>query len=161
ARTKGIPTLGSGRIFPITEETLIIPYRTFPQHWPRIGGMDFGWDHPFAAVEIIWDRDTDTVYIGRTFRLKGATVPAVASTLRTWGLDLRWAWPKDGNRETMEGAGIALAEQYRAQGLNMWPTYSHYDIGDEKSVSVEAGLQDMLTRMESGRFKVFAHNTDW
>ena len=42
ARTKGIPTLGSGRIFPVPEETLAIEHREFPRHWPRIGGMDFG-----------------------------------------------------------------------------------------------------------------------
>ena len=57
ARTKGIPVLGSGRIFPVSEETIAIEHRGFPSHWPRIGGMDFGWDHPFAAVELVWDRD--------------------------------------------------------------------------------------------------------
>ena len=30
-----------------------------------------------------------------------------------------------------------------------------------KSVSVEAGLMDMLTRMQTGRFKVFRHLNDW
>ena len=29
------------------------------------------------------------------------------------------------------------------------------------SVSVEAGCMEMLTRMESGRFKVFDHLNDW
>src|SRR5262249_61351181 len=52
ARTKGVPTLGSGRIFPVAEEMLTIDHREFPSHWPRIGGMDFGWDHPFAAGEV-------------------------------------------------------------------------------------------------------------
>ena len=70
ARTKGIPTLGSGRIFPVPEETLAIEHREFPRHWPRIGGMDFGWDHPFAAVELVWDRDTDTVYVTKTYCLR-------------------------------------------------------------------------------------------
>ena len=32
---------------------------------------------------------------------------------------------------------------------------------DDGSVSVEAGLADMLIRMESGRLKVFEHLTDW
>ena len=73
ARTKGIPILGSGRIFPIPEETLRCKHRDFPPHWPRIGGMDFGWDHPFAAVEVVWDRDTDTVYVSRCHRLREAT----------------------------------------------------------------------------------------
>src|SRR5215831_11159688 len=51
ARTKGVPTLGSGRIFPVPEEAILCEQRTFPEHWARIGGMDFGWDHPFAAVD--------------------------------------------------------------------------------------------------------------
>ena len=42
ARTKGIPVLGSGRIFPVAEETIACAHREFPSHWPRIGGMDFG-----------------------------------------------------------------------------------------------------------------------
>src|SRR5262249_3587821 len=66
---------------------------------------------------------------------------------------LRWA---------VEGAGIALAAQYREQGLNLLHEFSHYVEGTgQKSVSFEAGLRDMLTRMQSGRFKVFKHHNDW
>ena len=162
ARTKGIPILGSGRIFPVAEETIAIEHKEFPSHWPRIGGCDFGWTHPFAAVELVWDRDTDTVYVARTHRLKEASPIIHAAALRPWGKELRWAWPRDGNRETLEGAGIALAEQYRREGLNMFPEFAHYVEGNgQKSVSVEAGLMDMLTRMQSGRFKVFKHLSDW
>jgi hypothetical protein len=162
ARIKGIPILGSGRIFPVAEENIAIDERTFPPHWPRIGGMDFGYDHPFAAIEIVWDRDTDTVYVPRAYRLRQGTPVLHAAALRSWGKDLRWAWPRDGNRETLEGAGIALSAQYRQQGLNMLPEFAHYLEGTgQKSVSVEAGLMDMLTRMQTGRFKVFKHLNDW
>ena len=37
ARVKGIPVLGSGRIFPVPEETIAIDNREFPPHWPRVG----------------------------------------------------------------------------------------------------------------------------
>jgi phage terminase large subunit-like protein len=158
ARTKGIPTLGSGRIFPVSEELISCKQRDFPSHWPRIGGMDFGWDHPFAAVELYWDRDTDTVFIARTYRARETTPINHAAALRPWGKDLRWAWPRDGRRETLEGAGIALATQYREQGLEMMHEHSQFEDG---SVSVEAGLMDMLSRMQSGRFKVFGHLNDW
>ena len=162
ARTKGIPILGSGRIFPVAEETIAIGPKEFPAHWARIGGMDFGWDHPFAAVELVHDRDSDVVYLSRTHRLREATPPLHASTLRAWGKELPWAWPRDGNRETLEGAGVALAAQYRAQGLNLLHEFAHYVEGNgQKSVSVEAGLMDMLTRMQTGRFKVFKHLNDW
>jgi phage terminase large subunit-like protein len=158
ARTRGIPTLGSGRIFPVLEERLAIEQRDFPKHWPRIGGMDFGWDHPFAAVELVWDRDTDTVYVTKTYRVREATAVIHAAALKLWGKDLPWAWPRDGRRETLEGAGKPLADQYQAQGLDMLSTHAQFDDG---SVSVEAGLADMLIRMESGRFKVLKHLTDW
>ena len=38
--------------------------------------------------------------------------------------------------------------------------YEHAQFED-KSVSVEAGLMDMLARMQTGRFKVFKHLNDW
>jgi hypothetical protein len=65
---------------------------------------------------------------------------------------------RDGRRETLEGAGRPLADQYQAQGLDILGVHAQFNDG---SVSVEAGLADMLIRMESGRFKVFKHLTDW
>jgi phage terminase large subunit-like protein len=158
ARTKGIPILGSGRIFPVEEAKIAIEHRDFPSHWPRIGGMDFGWDHPFAAVELVWDRDSDVVYVAKIHRLKESTPLEHAAAIRSWGRDLRWAWPRDGKRETLEGAGIALAEQYRAQGLYMLPDHAQFEDG---SVSVEAGLMTMLDRMRTGKLKVFKEHLDW
>jgi phage terminase large subunit-like protein len=158
ARTKGIPTLGSGRIFPVADEMLAIEQREFPGHWPRIGGMDFGWDHPFAAIELVWDRDTDTVYVGKCYRIREATPVIHAAALKLWGKEIPWAWPRDGRRETLEGAGKPLADQYSKQGLDMLFDHAQFEDG---SVSVEAGLQDKLIRMESGRFKVFKHLNDW
>ena len=157
ARTKGTPTLGSGRIFPVSEESITIDQREFPSHWPRIGGMDFGWDHPFAAVEVVWDRDSDVVYVSRTHRLREATPVLHAAAIRPWG-NLLWAWPRDGRRETLEGAGIALMKQYQAQGLDMLHEHAQFEDG---SVSVEAGIMGMLDRMKTGRFKVFSHLLEW
>jgi hypothetical protein len=157
ARTKGTPTLGSGRIFPVSEESITVEQREFPSHWPRIGGMDFGWDHPFAAVEVVWDRDSDVVYVSRTHRLREATPVLQAAAIRPWG-NLLWAWPRDGRRETLEGAGIALAQQYKEQNLDMMHEHAQFEDG---SVSVEAGLMLLLDRVKTGRFKVFNHLLDW
>ena len=120
--------------------------------------MDFGWDHPFAAVELVWDRDTDTVYVSKTYRIAQTTPVIHAAALKAWGKEIPWAWPRDGRRETLEGAGKPLANQYQAQGLNMLYDHAQFDGG---SVSLEAGIQDMLIRMEGGRFKVFRHLNDW
>ena len=37
ARTKGIPSLGSGRVFPISEETIVCDAVQIPEHWYQSG----------------------------------------------------------------------------------------------------------------------------
>ena len=65
ARSRGVPFAGSGLIFPIDEANIIIEPFEIPRHFACIGGMDFGWDHPFAAVKLAWDRDKDIVYLSK------------------------------------------------------------------------------------------------
>lgn len=161
ARTKGIPQLGSGRVFPIAEEAIRCPGFDIPEYWPQIGGLDFGWDHPFAAVTLAWDRDADAVYVTKGYRQREATAVTHAAALRPWGDWLPWAWPHDGLQHE-KTSGEALATQYEAQGLKMLPERSHYLSADGKKISgVEPGVSDMLTRMENGTFKVFEHLTQW
>lgn len=158
ARAKGIPVLGSGRIFPIPEEDIkVAPFR-LPPFWPRLGALDFGWDHPSAAVDLAYDTEGDTVYVAKAYRASQQTPAMQAITLKTWGTWLPWAWPRDGRNDTLAGAGVALAKQYTAQGMNMLATHAQFPDG---SVSVEAGIMDMLDRMQTGRFKVFDTLNDW
>ena len=53
--------------------------------------MDFGWDHPFAAVELVWDREQDTVYVTKAHRERKQSPIEGAATLRLWGKQLPWA----------------------------------------------------------------------
>ncbi len=157
ARTKGVPTLGSGRIFPVTEEQIRVEPFEIPRHWVQIGGLDFGWDHPFAAVLCAWDRDADVFYVTRCYRERQATPIIHAASLKPWGPWLPWAWPHDGLQHD-KGSGEQLAAQYRWQGLVMLPERATFDDG---SNGVEAGISDMLQRMQTGRFKVFSTAGEW
>lgn len=157
ARAKGIPTLGSGRIFPVTEESISIEAFTIPESWAQIGGIDFGWDHPTAAIKMAWDRDNDCIYITDTHRLREATPVLHAATLKSWGDWLPWSWPHDGLQHD-KGSGDQLSELYRKNGLSMLYERATFEDG---SNGVEAGLMDMLERMQTGRLKVFAHLSDW
>ncbi len=157
ARTKGVPTLGSGRIFPVTEEQIRVEPFEIPRHWVQIGGLDFGWDHPFAAALCAWDRDADVFYVTRCYREREATPIIHAAALKPWGVWLPWAWPHDGLQHD-KGSGEQLAAQYRAQGLAMLAERATFDDGTN---GVEAGISDMLQRMQTGRFKVFATAGDW
>jgi len=165
ARTKGIPTLGSGRIFAVTEESIKVEPFEIPKHWPQLGGLDFGWDHPSAAARIAWNRDEDVIYITSGHRQKEQTPLLFAATVKPWGEWLPWSWPHDGLQHD-KGSGQVLADQYKAQGLHMLPdkaTHAPQDGEPEGSGgnSVEAGLMEMLDRMQTGRLKVFSNLNDW
>lgn len=157
ARAKGIPTLGSGRIFPLAEESISIDAFEIPAHWVQIGGIDFGWDHPTAAIRLAWDRDNDCVYVTNAYRLKEATPVIHASSLKAWADWLPWAWPHDGLQHD-KGSGDQLADLYRTNGLEMLHQRATFEDGTN---GVEAGLMDMLERMQTGRLKVFRHLTEW
>lgn len=157
ARTKGIPTLGSGLIFPVLEENIICEPFAMPKRWPRIGGMDFGYDHPFGAVEMVWDRDDDIIYVTRCYRQSMSTPIIHAAALKPWGSWLPWSWPHDGLQHD-KGSGEQLAKQYEAQGLKMLAERATFDDG---SNGVEAGISEMLQRMQTGRWKVFSSCIEW
>lgn len=158
ARAKGIPTLGSGRIFPVAESLLSWEYESVPRYFVHIGGIDFGWDHPTAAVQCAWDRDSDTFYVLKAYKRREATPLIHAGALRPWGAWLPWAWPHDGYQHDKGGSGQQLKEQYTEQGINMLQEHAKFDDG---SNGVEAGLMQMLEAMETGRFKVASHLNEW
>lgn len=159
ARSKGVPTMGSGRVFPITEERITIDPMPIPKHWAQINGSDFGYDHPFAAVNLAWDRDAeaDIVYVTKTYREREATPVIHAAALRPWGVWVPTAWPHDGYQHD-KGSGLQLAGLYRDQGLNMLAEHATHVEG---GFGTEAGIMDMFDRMQTGRLKVFSTLHDW
>jgi phage terminase large subunit-like protein len=157
ARTKGIPSLGSGLIFPVMEEEIVVEPFAIPAIWPQIGGMDFGYDHPFGAASLAWDRDSDTVYVTKCFRKREATPVIHAAAIKPWGDWIPWAWPHDGLQHD-KGSGDQLAKLYADQGLNMLPERAEWEEGGN---GVEAGIAEMLDRMQTGRWKVFSTCPEW
>lgn len=154
ARASGIPILGSGRIFPFADSKILIPPFPIPLHWPQLGGLDFGYDHPFGAVRLAWDRDNDTIYVTREYRERQKTPKAHVQVIgeeASWGSNLRWAWPHDGEA-TEKGSGEALKVQYATAGLSMLAEHATLPDG---SNSVEAAVMEMVERMNDGRWRVF------
>ncbi|HTK34468.1 MAG TPA: terminase family protein [Caulobacteraceae bacterium] len=157
ARVRGLPTMGSGRVFPVAEERIACAPFTVPKHWPQINGLDFGWDHPFAAVNLAWDRDADVVYVCKDFAVREETPVVHAAAVRAWGDWIPSAWPHDGLQHD-KGSGLALKAQYVAQGLSMCAERATFEDGGS---GVEAGVLAMLDRMKTGRWKVFESCGGW
>jgi len=156
-RTKGIPLLGSGAIFPLSEDRIKTDIDRIPNHWPRIAGIDFGWEHPTAVVWMAWDRDNDCIYVYNCYRQNHVTPAVVAATIRAKRDWIPVSWPHDGLQHD-KGSGVQLAEQYRIAGVNMIRQRATFEDG---SNGVEAGLFEMLDRMQTGRLKVASHLHEW
>lgn len=159
ARAMGTPMLGSGRIFPIAEAVIKEqPLEFIPPHWKQIIGIDFGWDHPTAAIRLVYDEEVDCIHVTNAYR-QSEQLPLVhAAAIKPWGAWIPVAWPHDGYQHD-KGSGNELAQQYRSLGCNMCE--EHATFGDDRTNGVEAGIMDMLTRMQTGRWKVDANLGEW
>lgn len=158
ARARGVPTLGSGRIF-MTPEGIITepPIEYIPPHWTKLWGIDFGIGHPFAAVLILWDRDNDVIHVHHAYRIADALPIQHAHAMKQIGAAVPVAWPKDGG-DREKSSGEPLAASYKKHDLRMLGEHATWVDG---GVSTEAGILEMDERMKSGRFKVAAHLSEW
>lgn len=157
ARVRGIPTFGAGLVFPIADDKIACEPFEIPESFYRIIGIDFGYDHPFAAASLAWDKDADVIYVIATYRESKVTPIVHAAAIKVWGNWIPCAWPHDGLQHD-KGSGQALKLLYCYQGLEMLHSHATHEDG---STSVEAGVIEMLDRMQTGRLKIFRHLTDW
>jgi hypothetical protein len=149
ARTKGIPVLGSGAIYPVPEADLVIPDIEIPPHWPRCYGLDIGW-RTTAAIWMALNRDTDTLYFYAE-HYRGEAEPVVhAEAIKSRGRWIRGAIDPSA-RGRGQADGRAMISMYRDLGL---------DLVDADN-SVETGIFELLTRMTTGRLKVFRSLQNW
>jgi hypothetical protein len=89
--------------------------------------------------------------------VRNAKVDEQAGVLKAWGNGLPFAWPHDALSHD-RNSGDTFAEIYRRAGLNMlWERAALQD----GTWGVEATVALMQERMDTGRFKVFSHLSDW
>ena len=105
------------------------------------------------------------IYVIDCYRKANETAPYHAAWFNKANRDIPVAWPHDGmNRE--KSGGRTLADAYRSHGVNMLSKSARYPKvpgEDEKGGGqpVEPIVDEVLTRMQTGRFKVFANLSEW
>lgn len=156
-RTKGIPMLGHGRIYDSSEEMITCDPFPIPDHWFVINGMDFGWDHPQAHMQLAWDRDEDKFYVTRAYKAAQTSPGEAWFSVKAWAKNVPTAWPHDG-LQTEKGSGLQQKSYYEDAGFNMLFDKATWDDGGN---SVEAGIFELYDLMRQGRFKVFRGLRDW
>ena len=113
-----------------------------------------------ASGDVIMQRAStrrQAVYVLRCYRRRQATPQVHAAVLLQWGRALCWVWPHDGLAHD-KTSGTTLAQHYRAAGLRIRPERVTFPDG---SNGLEAGVMDMLQRLQSGRLRVFEGQPDW
>lgn len=156
-RTKGLPLLGAGLIFDFDDKDIQVPAFECPPHWWVVNGMDFGWDHPQAHVQLWHDRDDDVIYVAHAWKKSRVTPSTVWGSIRSWCQGVPTAWPHDG-LQTEKGSGNQQRHAYQEAGWLMMPEHATWMNGGN---GVEAGLVEMYERATTGRLKVFSHLSEW
>ena len=149
ARSKGIPQLGAGAIYPVPESDLLVDPFAIPAHWPQGYGMDVGWNCT-AAVWGALDRESDTLYLRHEHRRSQAEPSVNVHGIKAPG-DWVPGFIDPASRGRSQRDGQQLLNDYRNLGL-------HLTLADN---GVESGLYSVWNRMSTGRLKVFRNMSNW
>lgn len=143
ARSKGVPQLGSGAIYPVPESDVVCDPFEIPAHWPRVYAMDVGWNRT-ACLWLAHDRENQTVY-AYAEHYRGQAEPSVHAN----SIKARGEWipgvidPAARGRSQIDGH--QLMQDYSDLGLRLTAADN----------SVEAGIYQVYERLSGARLKVF------
>lgn len=146
ARTKGIPSLGSGMVYPVPESLVTCAPFQIPDFWPRVFGLDFGWKDPTAALFAAHDRDNDIVYIYGEYSVSELTPQHHANELIKQGANwMHGVYDPSGN-QTNQKDGSKLADLYRQCGIRNLSKADN---------AKESGILTVLQRMQNNKLYIF------
>lgn len=149
ARSKGIPSMGSGAIYPVPESEILVDPFDIPDYWPRACGMDVGWNRT-AAVWGAKDRNSGISYLYSEY-YRGEAEPSVHAA----GIRARGDWIPiaidPASRGRGQSDGRQLFQDYMDLGLDLI----------EADNGVESGLYDVWEMLSSGRLKIFNTLQNW
>lgn len=143
ARSKGLPSMGAGAIYPIELTEVTTAPIEIPAYWPRGYALDVGWKKT-AALWGAWDRSSDILY-GYTEHYRGQAEPSIHAT----AIKARGEWipgvidPAARGRSQHDGE--QLMAQYQALGLVL----------NLAKTDIESGLFAVWERLSTGRLKLF------
>lgn len=151
ARSKGIPSMGSGAIYPVNEADIVCDPFIIPKHWKHAYGLDVGWNYT-AAVFCAYDPDADIVYITSDYKRSHAepSIHAAAIKARAKG-DRKPGVIDPASKGRSQTDGESLLAMYRQLGLNL----------QEADNAVETGLFAVWERLSLGKMKVFKTCQGW
>jgi phage terminase large subunit-like protein len=148
ARSKGIPALGSGAIYPVPEEDFAVDPFEIPKYWPRCYGMDVGWNRT-AATWLAGDPETG-IWYQYAEHYRGEAEPSV----HTAAIKGRGDWIPG----TIDPASRGRAQKDGEQLLNSYTQLGLKLIKADNAV--ESGIFEVWTALSTGKLKIFKSCTN-
>ena len=149
ARSKGIPGMGAGQIYPIDEDTVLVEPFAIPMWWPRAYGLDVGWNRT-AAIWGAMDPDTRQIYLYSEHYVAHQPPPIHASAIKERG---NWIYgaidPASGGRAQADG--VKLIDLYNEEGLLIVPANN----------ALETGIARIQNLFVTGQLKAFTSLQNW
>lgn len=149
ARSKGVPQLGSGAIYPMPESDFVVDDFPIPDHWPRAYALDVGWNRT-AALWGATNPDTKVTYF-YSEHYKGQAEPIIHAT----AIKDRGEWipgvidPAARGRSQKDGS--QLVQDYIDLGLDLEFAFN----------GVESGIYEVWQKLSIGQLKVFKSMSNW
>ncbi len=143
ARSKGIPQLGSGQIYPVPESEIVVEPYVIPENWRKVYGLDVGWKRT-AAVWIA-ENPVDKTWVAWSEHYQGQMEPGVhASSIRARGGKIPGVIDPAARGRT-QNDGTQLTQQYRDLGLTLTLAKN----------AVDSGLYEVWQALSGGQLKIF------
>jgi hypothetical protein len=151
ARSRGIPALGSGVIYPVPESDIRVSPFEIPAHWPRAFGMDIDAGVGFtAAVWVAWDREANVYYLYDCYKRGHAETIVHAEAIKARG-----AWIPG----VADAAALLVTNSDAVQFIDIYKKHGlDVKLPDK---AVEAGIQTVWELLSGGRLKVFSSCGAW
>lgn len=142
ARTTGLASLGTGRIYPIDEDFVVVEPFAIPEHFKRAFGMDFGTSEYTAAVWVAQDPLTKTYYIYDEYERKNTIPELHALAIQNKGKWIPGLCDPAGTQKHIDSSWV---DRYYELGLTLIPSQN----------SIKPGIAKILGLFETGRLKIF------
>jgi phage terminase large subunit-like protein len=149
ARSKGTPAMGSGNVYPVPLDDILIKPFPIPDYYERLYALDVGWNKT-ACVWAARNPDTNIIYLYDEHYVGQAEPVIHAHSIQARG---KWMEgvidPAARGRSQVDGQ--KLMEVYRDLGLTFYPAKNE----------VEGGIQAVFSALSSGKLKVFDTLQNW
>lgn len=144
ARTKGFPSMGSGKIYPVLEDEILVDSFDVPKNWPRAFAWDFGWKIS-AGLWGAKDPNTGTLYLYAEYYKGEVPLTLHVEAIKEMGMWIPGLADPSGGGRNQDGA--LQMNLFQEKGIDFTPAIN--DFG--------SGVMRVLNGFQTGKIKIMRH----